>query len=111
MPPAKYKLTYLKSADTDLADIFTYIAAELAAPEAAARLLEKIESAAGQLLTFPYAHPLYPAGVDTAPFEFRALIVESYPALYYVVDDTVTIARVVYGGRDIQAILSKTANP
>ena len=107
MPPAKYKLAYLRAADSDLAEIFNYIAVELGAPEAAGRLLDKIEEAVTGLKTFPYAHKLYPAEVNTEPFEFRALVVESYLALYYVTGDTVTIARVIYDRRDIQRILSK----
>ena len=70
MPPAKYKLSYLPIADEDLAEIFTYIAVELSAPEAAAQLLEKMERAIGQLAIFPYAHMLYPTEVNTEPFEF-----------------------------------------
>ncbi|MDR0310809.1 MAG: type II toxin-antitoxin system RelE/ParE family toxin, partial [Acidobacteriota bacterium] len=85
MPQKKYKIEYLPAADRDLAEIFTYIAVDLAAPQAAVNLLEKIDQAVKSLDTFPYAHSVYQsAGLDTAPFEFRALVVASYLVFYYV---------------------------
>jgi len=105
MPPAKYKIDYLPVADRDILDIISYITNELAAPEAASRLLDKIELAVERLRGFPYAHSIYPTEIDTRPFEIRAAFVESYVVLYYVIEETVTIARVVYGGRDIQRLL------
>ena len=107
MPRPRYELCYLPGAEADLSGILVYIASELGASEAAGRLLDKIEQAICRLKIFPYAHPLYPAGVDTAPLEFRALVADSYIVLYYVAEQTVTVARIVYGGRDIQAILRK----
>lgn len=105
MPPIKYDIVYLPSAEADLGEILTYIAVDLAAPSAAHRLLDKIEQSVAGLAAFPFAHALYPTHVATAPLEFRALFVGSYIVLYYVSDATVTIARIVYGGRDVQEIL------
>lgn len=107
MPRAKYEISYLPVAETDLADIVTHIAVELGAPEAADRLLDKIGAAVERLEIFPLAHPVYRANVDTHPFEFRARVVDSYIVLYYVTDRTVTVARILYAGRDIGAILEK----
>jgi addiction module RelE/StbE family toxin len=103
MPPKKHKIEYLPVAGRDLTEIFSYIAVDLAAPQAAANLLEKMEQAIQALKTFPYAHPIYhSAEIHTEPFEFRSLIVASYLVFYYVTENTVTIARVVYGKRDMQ---------
>jgi plasmid stabilization system protein ParE len=105
MPQNKYKIEYLPIADQDLAEIVTYIAVDLAAPQAAVNLLEKIDKATKSLETFPYAHAVYqPAGIQTStmPFEFRSLNVNSYLIFYYITENTVTIARVVYSKRDIQ---------
>ncbi|MDL2264532.1 type II toxin-antitoxin system RelE/ParE family toxin [Synergistaceae bacterium OttesenSCG-928-I11] len=107
MPRAKYEISYLPVAENDLADIVAYIAVELAAPEAANRLLDKIGAAVERLGIFPFAHPVYHSNVDTRPFEFRVRVVDSYIVLYYVTDRTVTVARILYAGRDIGAILEK----
>ena len=107
MPQKKYKIEYLPVADRDLAEIFTYIASELAAPQAAANLLEKIEQAVKSLEMFPYAYAVYqPAKfkTQTMPFEFRSLVVNSYLIFYYITENTVTIARVVYGRRNTRDI-------
>jgi addiction module RelE/StbE family toxin len=109
MPQKIYKIEYLPVADRDLAEIFTYIALDLAAPQAAAGLLEKIDKAIKSLETFPYAHAVYHSAgikIQTELFEFRSLVVNSYLVFYYVKESTVTIARIVYGGRDMQNVLS-----
>ena len=98
MSQKKYKIEYLPVADRDLTEIFAYIASDLAAPQAAVNLLQKIDYAVKSLETFPY-------GTVTAPFEFRALVVASYLVFYYVTENAVTIARVVYGRRDIGNVL------
>jgi addiction module RelE/StbE family toxin len=101
----KYKIEYLPIADRDLTEIFSYIAVDLAAPQAAANLLEKIGQAIQTLETFPYAYPVYHSTeIHTETFEFRSLIVASYLVFYYVTENTVTIARVVYGKRDMRNI-------
>jgi plasmid stabilization system protein ParE len=85
MPKNKYEIEYLPVAKQDLAEIITYIAVDLAAPQAAANLLEKIEQAIKSLKTFPYAHAIYQPAVrkhPAMPFEFRALVVNSYLVFY-----------------------------
>ena len=62
MPQKKYKVEHLPVADRDLAEIFAYIALDLAAPQTAANLLVKIDrtiskketatQVSGRLLTF-----------------------------------------------------------
>lgn len=105
MPPASYNIVYLPLADADLANIISYVAVELDSPRTATQLLEKIKSAVEQLRVFPYAHAIYPTHVDTCGFEIRSLIAGPYVILYYVMGDTVTIARIIHGKRDIQRIL------
>ena len=106
MSQKKYKIEYLPAADRDLAGIIAYIAIDLAAPQAAGTLLEKIDRAVKSLETYPYAHSIYQSTeLLTTAFEFRALIVASYLVFYYVAENTVTIARIVYGRRDLQSVL------
>ena len=108
MRQKKYRIEYLPIADRDLAEIFTYIATDLATPQSAYNLLEKIEKGIKSLETFPYANAVYkPAGLQTQtmPFEFRSLIVNSYIIFYYVTGNIVTIARIVYSKRDMMRVL------
>ena len=103
----KYEIKYLPVADQDLAEIFTYIAVDLTAPQAATNLLEKMDQAIESLKTFPYAHAVYqPTKLQPQimPFEFRSLIVNSYLIFYYITGNIVTIARVIYSKQDIQGI-------
>jgi len=109
MPKNKYKIEYLPIADRDLAEIFTYIAIDLAAPQAAVNLLEKIDRSIKLLETFPYAHSVYqPISLQSQaiPFEFRSLIVNSYIIYYYITENIVTIARIVCSRRDIQDVFN-----
>jgi plasmid stabilization system protein ParE len=101
MPRKRFKIEYLPSAESDLAEIFHYIAGELGAPEAAARLLDEIDKTAEALVSFPYAYHVYFPGFESGIFEFRMVRIKSFLLFYYVIDDTVTIARVVYGARDM----------
>ena len=106
MPQKKYKIEYLPIADCDLTEVFSYIAVDLAAPQAAANLLRKMDRAIKLLERFPYAHAVYQsAELHAMPFEFRALGVSSYLIFYYVSENTVTIARIVYGKRDMRHVL------
>jgi addiction module RelE/StbE family toxin len=109
MPRKKFKIEYLSAADRDLTEIFSYIAFDSATPQAAANLLEKIDQAVKTLEMFPYAHPVHHSPeLRSVPFEFRVLVVASYLVFYYVTGNTITIARVVYGKRDIGNVLPAT---
>ena len=107
MPRKKYKIEYLPAADRDLAEIINYISVDLAAPQAATGLLEKIKQAVESLVKFPFAHAIYQPISNNArkmPFEFRSLIVSSYLIFYYITENIVTIARVIYSRRDMQSV-------
>ena len=109
MSKNKYEIEYLPVADRDLTEVITYIAVDLAAPQAATNLLEKIEQAVKSLEIFPYAHAVYqPTGTQTPamPFEFRALVVNSYLVFYYITENIVTIARVIYSRQDMRNIFN-----
>ena len=107
MPQPTYKLVYLSKADGDLREIVTYIAVELAAPAAANRFLDQLQQAISQLMIFPYAHPVYRGEVSTEPLEFRRLVVGSYLVFYYVTNEEVVVARVLYAKRDVQEHLQQ----
>lgn len=101
-----YELIFLPKAKTDLEEIIIYIRNELSNPQASIRLVEKIYKATERLTEFPYAYPLY-YPIKSLKYEYRKLVVENYVILYFVDEKShsVTIARVVYGKRNVNNIL------
>ena len=86
------------AAETDLAEIWAYIAED--SPTAATAFIEQIEGKFEPLLAFP--------GIGTPRDQLapglRALPTKAY-VIYYVADDeAVTIVRVVHGARDVRAL-------
>lgn len=101
-----YSLEYLPIARRDMVDIAKYIGIKLANPDAADRLAEEMIGAAESLINMPYKCPMYTL-VKPLKHEYRKLIVHSYIMFYRVDEDNklVTIARVVYSGRDYDKLI------
>jgi len=92
---------------SDLDEIYRYISESLLAPETAARQINRIKSAIMGLKSMPKRYPAYPE----EPWKsrgYRQMPVNNYVVIYRTIDDTgeVHIIRVLYGGRDIDAVLS-----
>lgn len=95
-------------ADVDLRGIYEYIAYELQSPENASGQLDRLEENIMKLDQMPERFRQY----EKEPWHSRGLRimpVDNYCVLY--IPDTekavVTIIRVMYGGRDIEAQLQK----
>lgn len=101
-----YTIEYLPIAKSDMVDIAKYIGVKLENPEAAERLAEKMIEAAEKLTDMPYKCPVY-IPVKPLRHEYRKLIVQKYIMFYWVDEDKkrITIARVVYSGRDYENLL------
>ena len=101
-----YTIEYLPIARRDMVDIAKYIGVKLENPEAAERLAEKMIEAAEKLTDMPYKCPVH-IPVKPLRHEYRKLIVQNYIMFYWVDEDKklITIARVVYSGRDYENIL------
>ena len=101
-----YTIDYLPIAKSDMVDIAKYIGVKLENPEAAERLAEKMIEAAEKLTDMPYKCPVY-IPVKPLRHEYRKLIVQNYIMFYWVDEDKklITIARVVYSGRDYENLL------
>ena len=103
-----YEVVVGDQADQDLREIFDYIAFELLAPESAAAQLDRLEEAIEKLATLPERHRRY----GNEPWRSRNLRmfpVDNY-CVFYIPDDeslTVTVIRVIYSGRDIDAQLDR----
>ncbi|WP_124100733.1 type II toxin-antitoxin system RelE/ParE family toxin [Ruminococcus sp. Marseille-P6503] len=101
-----YTIEYLPIAKSDMVDIAKYIGVKLENPEAAERLAEKMIEAAEKLTDMPYKCSVY-IPVKPLRHEYRKLIVQNYIMFYWVDEDKkrITIARVVYSGRDYENLL------
>ena len=104
----KYKIEISEQADKDLRNIYEYIAFELQAPENASGQIDRLEKHILSLDSMPEKYRIY----DKEPWKSRGLHivpVDNYCVLY-IVDNgnmTVSIIRVMYGGRDINTQLDK----
>ena len=106
-----YQIEYLPSALRDLTEIADYIGGKLNNPEAADRLSETIVSTIEKLTDMPYRYPVYypvaTFSVKPLKMEYRKMVIKNYLVFYWVNEEKhlVTIARVIYGGRNIDNIL------
>ena len=71
-------------------DAALYIAAELAAPDAAEQLLATVDEQIGKLCDHPYLHPVYPASY-AMKHEIRFFPVKNYLVFYVVQEEQRTV--------------------
>ncbi len=102
----RYKLEYLPSARQDMIDIALYISGTLKNLQAAKEHAEAFKATAEGLRDFPYSAPLY-YPIRPLEHEYRKVRVKNYLMFYWVdeKEKTITIARVIYGGRDYERLL------
>lgn len=101
-----YTIEYLPIARRDMVDIAKYIGVRLTNPDAADRSAEEMIEFAEKLTDMPYKCSMY-IPVKPLKHEYRKLIVQNYIMFYWIDEDKklVTIARVVYSGRDYEKLL------
>ena len=97
-----YEVELSEQADSDLREIFEYIAYELQSPQNASGQLDRLEEQILSLDTMPERYRKY----EKEPWKscgLRVLPVDNYVVLYIPDSDkkVVTILRVMYAGRDI----------
>ncbi len=97
-----YTVQITSRAETDLREIYEYIAYELLSPPTAARQLQRLEDEILSLDQMPNRYPAYP----DEPWHSRGLRVMSVDnyLVFYIPDaatQTVSVIRVMFGGRDI----------
>ena len=102
-----YKVGYSVDALDDLREIYSYLANELLVPETASAQLSRIRKEVRSLVFMPARYAL----VDWEPW--HSMKMHQFPVdnfiVYYLVDDKemiVTVARIFYGGRDIEGIIN-----
>ena len=97
-----HRVVCLKSADDDLDEIFSYILQNGGSADSALRFTQKIRGYCDSFSTFPLRDTLRDdlrEGLRIIGFERRVSIA------FTVSDDTVQIARIFYGGRDVDTLL------
>lgn len=101
-----YKLEFLPAARQDMVEIVRYISKELGNGAAAGRLAVDLIDAANDILTFPYANPVY-LPLRPLKHEYRKVPVRNYLMFYWVDerDELVTVARVLYAKRDYRRLM------
>jgi len=98
-----WDVRYTKSAEQDLQGIYDYIADVLLEPNIAERQIDRIIAATDSLEYMPLRHRL----CDYEPWcskGWRFLPVDKYLIFYFPNESlgTVTVMRIMYGGRDIE---------
>jgi toxin ParE1/3/4 len=103
----KYSIQYSEEAKQDIRDIYEYIAFELLAPDTAAQKYKSITEAVRELDEMPLRFPLY-KDMSWSALGMRWFPVDSYLVFFFTNEDTkeVSIARIMYKGRDISKQLN-----
>jgi len=104
------KIVYTNTARRDLREIYEYVAYTILVPDTAKVLSEEIMGEVRSLESLPERNPLY----RDEPWHsqgVRFLRVKNYLVFYTVNPDadTVSVARIMYGGRDISRQLEETS--
>ena len=105
-----YKVIYAPAAQGDVRAIYSYIAYEPEAEQAARGQVDRIRETVRKLDTMPERY----GAVDWKPWAsigMRKVPVDNYVVFYLVDNDEkmVTVVRVFYGGRDIEGIVRETS--
>ena len=106
-----WTIEYSEPAEADLNDIYCYIAENLRAPAIAAEQIRRIVERVSKLAAMPKRYPLHGKG-KWRSLGLRRTNVDNF-AIFYLPDDAgriVTIIRILYGGRNIDAIMLDLEN-
>ena len=107
MSDKTYTVQIMTHAEEVLRDIAFSIAYDLLAPEAAVSWALKTRDAIKGLSSFPSKVPLTPEE-PWHSLGVRFIPVKNYIVFYTVNTDTVSIARIMYGARDLSRQLEET---
>lgn len=102
-----YKINLTPKSQSDLKEIFRYIAVDLQSIQNATGQFDRLEKAISSLEQMPERYRVY----DKEPWRsrnLRIMTVDNYLVLYVPNKEerTVTVIRIMYGGRDIDSQLN-----
>ena len=97
-----YSIVLTETAQTDLSAIFRYIAVELQSVQNANAQLSRLEKAIASLNQMPERYRVYDRK-SWRERNMRIMQVDNYLVFYVPTHDdhTVTVMRIMYGGRDV----------
>lgn len=97
-----YRITMTPQAQADLREIFQYIAIDLQSVQHAAGQLDRLEKAIASISQMPERFRVYDH-TKWRKRNLRIMPVDNYLVFYIPEQDsgTVTVLRILYGGRDI----------
>ncbi len=102
----RFEVLLTRDAESDLEEIFDYIA-ELDSPRAASHVLDRVEKAIASLGTFPargsFPRELLALGIR----DYRQVLFKPYRVIYRTVGTRVYIYLIVDGRRDMQTLLAR----
>jgi toxin ParE1/3/4 len=102
-----YKVKMTVEAENDLDTLYSYIAFELRSPQIAAKQLARLKNMIQSLDEMPFRFRKYPISNSNAK-DIHIVTVNKY-CIFYVPNEStkeVTILRVIYGARNLPALLS-----
>ncbi|MDR1705708.1 MAG: type II toxin-antitoxin system RelE/ParE family toxin [Clostridiales bacterium] len=102
----EYNIRIIETAQTDMRNIWQYIAVELQNPTAAELRISLLDAAIRSLKEYPARFPL--VHDDYLAYKgYRVIVVKSHLVFFIIRDDdeTVSVLRVLYGRRDWLRIL------
>lgn len=101
-----YKIDYSENSLEDLKNIYEYIAFELFSPITASNQVTRITQAISLLKRTPFMYKSYEEE-HWKPKGLHIFSVDSYNIIYLPnkKSKSVTIVRIVYGGRDLQILM------
>ena len=101
-----YSIVMTASAEDDLREIFKYIAFDLQSVQNAAGQIDRLEQSIASLRTMPERFRVYNSPTWRKR-NLRIMPVDHYLVFYIPTHDncTVTVIRILYGGRDIDSQL------
>lgn len=105
-----FQIQYSRQAREDIRSIYLYIAETLLVPEIASSQTSRIMKSVRTLEDMPSRHKLY----EDEPWHsqgVRYFPVDNYLIFYLIEEnETVSIIRIMYGGRDIRRQMNETIN-
>ncbi|BAR06145.1 Plasmid stabilisation system protein [Scardovia inopinata] len=99
----EFHIVFLPQANKDINDAVTYIASVLHNYKVTATFLSKLQKVTQDIKIFPYANKIY-WPLQRLSHDYRRVAVGNYLLFYWIseTDKTITIARIIYGKRDIK---------
>ena len=100
----KFSLRYLPQYEEDLNEIVDYISLKLQNPKSALRLVDKIEKAVTDRLSFPLSFEPFQS-MKKRKNQYYRIYVENFTIYYVVIDNVMEVRRILYGKRDANQII------